>query len=80
MIYRTWIAAWVGALLVVAAIVSNLLPPSPEYSPTAIFRERLEACILGLPLVIVLDHLWFEARFRESVKNALNATCTDACA
>jgi hypothetical protein len=61
-----WLAALLGCLLVLAAIVSWLLPRSPEYSPAAVFREWLETCIFGLPLVVVLAHLWAEARFRRN--------------
>jgi hypothetical protein len=53
-----WLVASWGVVLVLAAIVSKLLPPSPEYSPAATFRANLEMCILGLPLVAVLAHLW----------------------
>jgi hypothetical protein len=65
--FRPWwlVASW-GVVLVFAAIVSKLLPPSPEYSPAAVFREHLELCILGLPLVAVLTHVWAEARWRRS--------------
>lgn len=61
-----WVAASIGVLLIVAAVVSRLLPASPEYSPAATFREHLQACILGAPLLIVLGHLWAEARFRKN--------------
>ena len=57
-----WYAASLGVALVVAAIVSMLLPASREYSPAAIFRDHLQHCILGLPLGILLAHLWIEAR------------------
>jgi hypothetical protein len=57
-----WYAASFGVVLVLAAIVSMLLPASREYSPAAIFRDHLEHCILGLPLVIMLMHLRVEAR------------------
>jgi len=69
-----WVAASLGAVLVLAAIVSTLLPFSTEYSSAAIFRQHLEGCILGLPLVVVLAHLWGEARFRKSANNAVHAT------
>jgi uncharacterized membrane protein HdeD (DUF308 family) len=61
-----WWAASLGVVLVIAAVGSKILPASPEYSPAAIFREHLQACILGLPLVVILAHLWAEARFRTS--------------
>ena len=57
-----WYAASSGVALVAAAIVSMLLPASPEYSSPAIFRDQLEYCVLGLPLVLILVHLWAEAR------------------
>lgn len=57
-----WYAASSGVILVLAAIVSMLLPAAPEYSPAAMFRDHLNLCILGLPLVITLAHLWVEAR------------------
>jgi len=60
-----WWVASLGVLLVIAALVSRLLPPAAEYSSEAMFREHLEACILGLPLVAVLAHLWVVAHFRK---------------
>jgi hypothetical protein len=57
-----WYAASAGVVLVAGAIVSMLLPASPEYSPAAMFRDHLQQCLLGLPLVIILAHLWVEAR------------------
>jgi hypothetical protein len=69
-----WITASLGSILVLASVVSILLPPSSEYSPTAFFREHLERCILGAPLVVILVHLWAEARFRRSANNTLQAT------
>jgi hypothetical protein len=73
-----WVAASLGCVLVLAAIVSRLLPASPEYSSEATFREHLESCILGLPLVGVLAHLWAEARFRKTANKSMHATCEDA--
>jgi hypothetical protein len=60
-----WVASW-GAVLVLAAIMSRLLPPSPAYSPAATFRGQLELCIFGVPFVAILAHLWAEARWRRS--------------
>jgi hypothetical protein len=65
-------------LLVVSAVVSMLLPASPEYTPAASFREHLELCILGVPLVGVLAHLWAEATFRKNANKPMHATCEDA--
>lgn len=73
-----WLTAFVGVALVVAGFVSMLLPPPPEYSPEAYFRENLNACVLGLPLVVILAHLWAEARRRPSANNALQPTREDA--
>lgn len=61
-----WIGASFGVLLVLAAVASRVLESSPEYSAMAIFREHLEVCVLGAPLIIMLAHLWAEARFRRS--------------
>jgi hypothetical protein len=57
-----WYAACLGVMLVLAAVVSMLLPASPEYSPPAIFRDHLEHSILGLPLAGILAHLCAESR------------------
>lgn len=65
-----WLVASIGVLLVLAAGVSMLLPASPEYTPTAHFREHLERCMLGVPLVVVLGHLCAEARFRRPAEIA----------
>ena len=73
-----WLAASLGVLLVAAAVVSMLLPPSPEYSPAAQFRDHLELCTLGVPLVVILGHLWAEARFRKTANKPFHATCEDA--
>jgi len=67
--HGAWYAASPGVVLVLAAIVSTLLPASPEYSPAAIFRDHLEYFILGFPLVLILAHLWAEAHFRKSAAN-----------
>lgn len=61
-----WLTASLGCVLVLTGFVSMFLPPSPEYTPAAAFREYLDPCALGLPLVIVLIHLWAEARLRSS--------------
>jgi hypothetical protein len=58
-----WILSLVGAILALAAMVSKLLPPSPEYSPEAMFRADFELFVLGLPMFIPLSHLILE-RFR----------------
>ena len=73
-----WLAASFGALLVLAAVVSMLIPASPEYSSAAIFREHLERCVLGAPLVVVLAHLWAEARFRKPANKTIHATREEA--
>jgi hypothetical protein len=57
-----WYAALSGVMLVLGAVVSMLLPASPEYSPPTLFRDHLEYCVLGLPLAVILAHLWAEAR------------------
>lgn len=58
-----WVVASLGLLLVLGALASLALPSSPPYLPAALFREHLQRCILGAPLVIILTHLWIEARF-----------------
>ena len=73
-----WLASSFGPILILAAIASMLLPSSPEYSSSALFREHLESCVVASPLLLVLGHLWMEARFRKSANNAMHATCEDA--
>ena len=58
-----WILSLLGAVLTLAATVSRFLPPSPEYSPEAMFRADFELFVLGLPMFIPLSHLILE-RFR----------------
>lgn len=67
-VHRTWwSAAYLGVLLVLCGFVSTLLPPSFPYSQMEIFRQELEQCLIGTPLVLILVHLKWLARGRISI-------------
>jgi hypothetical protein len=55
-----WAFSFAGVMLALAAIASRLLPPSPEYSPEAMFRADFELFVLGLPMFLPLSHLILE--------------------
>ena len=61
-----WILSFLGLGLVLAAGISKLLPPAPEYSVEAIFRHDLELFLFGSPLMIPLIHLLLERFVRRS--------------
>ncbi|MEO8670739.1 MAG: hypothetical protein ABI411_05440 [Tahibacter sp.] len=42
------------------------LPPAEEYGPWWMFRDTLSYTIMGVPLLIPLFHLAFEAIFRNA--------------
>jgi hypothetical protein len=60
-----WVTAGIGAASIAAAWFSLLLPPAPEYTPEASFRELMWSSILATPLLFVLAHLWAERQFRK---------------
>jgi len=59
-----WTIASLGAVIVLAAFFSALMPASREYSPAWAFRQNLELFGLGAPLVLPLAHLVAERRRR----------------
>jgi hypothetical protein len=59
-----WVLPAVGALILVASLLSILLPPSVEYSPEWQFRQLLELFAVGVPLLLPFGHLVAERRFR----------------
>jgi hypothetical protein len=60
-----WVFSFLGVALPIAAMVSQLLPPSPEYSVEEMFRNDFEYFVLGFPMVIPLVHLTLERYLRK---------------
>lgn len=58
-----WITAGIGAASIATAWFTMLLPPAPEYTLEASFRELIWSPIFATPLLFVLAHLWAERRF-----------------
>ena len=59
-----WSVILVGVLVLVGSLISNLLPPSPEYSYWAAFRFSYNGFVLGSPLLIPFCHLAIERFLR----------------
>lgn len=59
-----WVVTCGGALILAASLISNLLPPSPEYSAWWMFRLNFGMYIAGAPLFIPLCHLAAERFLR----------------
>ncbi len=60
-----WVFVFLGATLSLAAGISIILPPSPEYSVQEMFRNDFELFILGFPMIIPLAHLILERFLRK---------------
>lgn len=58
-----WRALWIGYVLIAAAWISLLAPPSPEYGAMWSFREQLERLAVASPLIVPALHLHLEARW-----------------
>jgi hypothetical protein len=61
-----WLIIFIGVMILVASLISNLLPPSPEYSRWWNFRALFDVVAFGLPMLIPLCHLAFERLFRKT--------------
>ena len=61
-----WLALLAGLLILIGSLTSNLLPPSPEYSPMWTFRFNFDLFIYASPLLIPLIHLALEKFVRKS--------------
>ena len=68
-----WLTASIGVVLLLLAVVSMLLPASPDSTSPAFLRQHLERCAMGAPLVVILGHLLAEAMFRKTANQPLNA-------
>jgi hypothetical protein len=60
-----WAMIVVGLLILLAALVSRQLPPSPEYSEWWYFRIDFNVFVLAIPILIPLGHLAFERFIRK---------------
>jgi len=59
-----WVLIFAGALIVLGAVFSSLLPLSPPYSALSDLRGKIENFILGFPIIIVALHLYYETNKR----------------
>jgi len=55
-----WLALLAGILILIGSLISNLLPPSPEYSNMWIFRLSFDLFIYASPLLIPTIQLALE--------------------
>jgi hypothetical protein len=60
-----WVMILAGVLVLIASLLSNILPPSPEYSRWWTFRLSFDGFVLGAPILIPLCHLAFERFLRK---------------
>jgi hypothetical protein len=60
-----WIVILAGVLVLVSSLISNLLPPSPEYSDWWMFRFSFDGFIYSAPLLIPFCHLALERFLRK---------------
>lgn len=63
-----WVLSSIALLLLIAAVTSRFLSPSPEYSQEEMFRDNLEYFILGSPILIPFAHLIFERLLRKPMQ------------
>ena len=61
-----WVIIFVGVLVAIGSLISNLLPPSPEYSRWWMFRLSFDGFVYGLPMFIPFCHLALESLLRKS--------------
>ena len=61
-----WALILTGVLILIASFISNVLPPSPEYSRMWNFRAIFDAAIFGSPMLIPIIHLAIERYFRNT--------------
>ena len=62
-----WIMIGVGMLILIASIISRLLPPSTPYSPWDDFRSDFHHFTLALPVLIPIGHLAYERFIRKQI-------------
>jgi len=73
-----WVFSFLGVALSLAASISKLLPPSPEYSTEEMFRNDFELFRLGLPMLIPLIHLILERLIRKNGKTSADSKMLSA--
>jgi uncharacterized membrane protein HdeD (DUF308 family) len=61
-----WLVILIGVMILVASLISNLIPPSPEYTRWWNFRANFDVVAFGLPMLIPLCHLAYERLFRKA--------------
>ncbi len=59
-----WVIIFIGVIILLGAIISNLLPPSPEYSDWWSFREDFNLFAFSAPILIPMCHLAAERVLR----------------
>ncbi len=62
-----WVMIVVGIFILIASVISRLLPPSPEYSTWEYFRSDLHMFTLALPILIPIGHLAYERFVRNQM-------------
>lgn len=62
-----WIMIGVGMLILIASIISRLLPPSLPYSTWDLFRSDLQKFTSALPVLIPFGHLAYERFIRKQI-------------
>jgi hypothetical protein len=60
-----WGIIFAGVLVLIGSLVSNLRPPSPEYTVWSDFRFSFDIFVFGSPVLIPLCHLALERIFRK---------------
>jgi hypothetical protein len=62
---RWWLFSFAGGVLIISSAAVSSLPPAPEYSPAASFRDTFDYFRLGIPIFIPFTHLILEKYFRK---------------
>jgi len=56
-----WTLIVLGGVVAVTSLISNNIPIVENYTPMYYFRSDLNHFVIGLPLVIVATHLYYES-------------------
>ena len=64
--FAWWLVIFAGVLVLIGSLISNLLPPSREYTMLSDFRFSFNLFVFGAPVLIPLCHLVLERVFRKS--------------
>lgn len=57
-----WSLTLIGVLIAISALTSSYLPSSLYYSVVWDIRQDFELFVIGLPLIIVALHLYYESK------------------